>query len=52
MVIKKARSFCDEVKITDKCTFSSGWLWFPEQPKYSSNKKLPVRTYDRIGSVR
>jgi hypothetical protein len=26
MIIEKAKSFYDEMKITDKCTFSEGWL--------------------------
>jgi hypothetical protein len=26
MVIGKAKSFYDELKVTDKCTFSEGWL--------------------------
>ena len=26
MVIEKAESFYDEMKITDKCTFCEGWL--------------------------
>jgi hypothetical protein len=37
MIIEKAKSFYDEMKITDKCTFSD-----------ISNKILPVRTYDRL----
>jgi len=32
MITEKYKYFYDEVKITDKCTFSEG-----------SNKKLPVR---------
>jgi hypothetical protein len=32
-IIEKTKSFYDEMKITDMCTFSEG-----------SNKKLPVRT--------
>lgn len=31
MVIEKATYFYDEMKITDRCTFSNGWL--------QSNKK-------------
>jgi hypothetical protein len=26
MVIEKAKYFDDEIKITDKCTYSDGWL--------------------------
>jgi hypothetical protein len=26
MVIEKAKSFYDEMKIADKCTLSEGWL--------------------------
>lgn len=25
MIIEKAKSFHDEIKIPDKCTFSDGW---------------------------
>jgi len=50
---EKAKYFYDEMKITDKCTFSGYWLQnFKEptfqmvvQPKYrSNNKKIPMRT--------
>jgi hypothetical protein len=40
VVIEKVKSFYDEVKVTDKCTFSEG-----------SNKKLPVRTSVSRGGV-
>ena len=40
MIIEKAKSFYNEIKITDKCTFSEG-----------SNKKLPVKAWVRIGSL-
>jgi hypothetical protein len=33
MIIEKAKSLYDEMKVTDKCTLSEG-----------SNKNLPVRT--------
>jgi hypothetical protein len=33
MIIEKAKSFHDEMKIPDKCTFSEG-----------SNKKFPITT--------
>ena len=33
MIIENAKSFYDNMKITDKCTFSEG-----------RNKELPVRT--------
>jgi hypothetical protein len=26
VIIEKAKSFYDEMKITDSCTFSKGWL--------------------------
>jgi hypothetical protein len=26
MIIEKSRSFCDEMKVIDKCTFLEGWL--------------------------
>jgi hypothetical protein len=35
MIIEKAQSFYDGMKIIDKCTFSDGWL--------QSNKKLPAK---------
>jgi hypothetical protein len=34
MIIEKAKSFYDEMKVSDKCIFSGGLL--------RSNKKLPV----------
>jgi hypothetical protein len=40
MIIEKAESFYDEMKITDKCTHPEG-----------SNKKLPVRTQVDIDTV-
>jgi hypothetical protein len=40
MVIEKAESLCDEVKVTDNSTFFEG-----------GNKKLPVRTLVIVGSV-
>jgi len=39
-VIENAKSFFDEMKTTNKWTFSEG-----------SNKKLPVRTYVIIGII-
>ena len=32
MIIDKVMSFCDEMKITDKCTFSEGWLQNLKEP--------------------
>jgi hypothetical protein len=26
VIIEKARSFCDEMEVVDKCAFSEGWL--------------------------
>jgi hypothetical protein len=43
MIIERAKSFCGEIKITDKCTFSDGWL--------QSNKKLPVRNLVSVCAV-
>jgi hypothetical protein len=43
MTIEKAKSFYDEIKITDKCIFFDGWL--------QSNKKLPVRNLVTAGTV-
>jgi len=34
-ITEKAKPVCNEMKITDKCTFSEGWL--------CSNKKSPLR---------
>ena len=43
MIIEKAKSFYDEMKVSDKCIFSGGWL--------RSNKKLPVRNLAVIRTV-
>jgi len=26
VIIKKVQSFCNEIKVTDRCTFLEGWL--------------------------
>jgi hypothetical protein len=26
MIIKKVQAFCDEMKVTERCTFLEGWL--------------------------
>jgi hypothetical protein len=43
MTIEKAKPFYNEIKVTDKCTFSDGWL--------QSNKQLPVRNLESILNV-
>jgi hypothetical protein len=40
MITEKVKSFYDEIKISNKCTFSEG-----------SNKKLPLRTYISTDTV-
>jgi hypothetical protein len=38
MAIEKAKCFYNKIEVTDKCTFSDGWL--------QSNKQLPVRNLE------
>jgi len=33
MIFEKAKYFCDEMKITDRCTFSEGWLQTLKDPQ-------------------
>jgi len=45
MIYEKAKCFYDEMKITDRCTFSEGWLQTLKDPQ------LHVKTYGGIGIV-
>jgi hypothetical protein len=45
MIFEKAKYFYDEMKITDRCTFSKGWLQTLKDPQ------LHVKTYGGISLV-